>query len=40
MNLIEKYLAEAAGLSEVKAGQDIRAEVSLVAAHEIGRAHV
>jgi len=35
MNLIEKYLAEAAGLSEVKAGQDIRAEVSLVAAHDV-----
>ncbi|NLC39585.1 MAG: 3-isopropylmalate dehydratase/homoaconitate hydratase family large subunit [Clostridiaceae bacterium] len=35
MNLIEKYLAESAELEEVKAGQDIRCNVALVAAHDV-----
>lgn len=35
MNLIEKYLAKAAGCSEVKVGQDIRCKVDLVAGHDV-----
>lgn len=35
MNLIEKYLAAAAGEKEVKPGMDIRAAVSYVAAHDV-----
>lgn len=35
MNIIEKYLADAAGLSEVKVGDDIRCKAGLVTAHDI-----
>lgn len=35
MNFIEKYLAKAAGLKAVAAGQDIRCRVDLVAAHDV-----
>lgn len=35
MNLIEKYLAESAGLSQVAPGQDITCRVSYVAAHDV-----
>ncbi|MDL2314374.1 3-isopropylmalate dehydratase large subunit [Desulfovibrio sp. OttesenSCG-928-C14] len=35
MNLIEEYLAKAANLPEVKAGQDIRCKVDLVIAHDV-----
>jgi len=35
MNLIEKYLAKAANLDEVKPGMDIRCQVSYVAAHDV-----
>lgn len=35
MNFIEKYLADAAGLTSVAAGQDIRCRVDLVAAHDV-----
>lgn len=35
MNLIEKYLAKAAHLESVKPGQDIRCQVSYVAAHDV-----
>ena len=35
MNLIEKYLAKAAGLPEVAPGQDISCKVSYVAAHDV-----
>ncbi len=35
MNFIEKYLAAAAGLTSVTAGQDIRCRVDLVAAHDV-----
>ena len=35
MNLIEKYLAKAAGKESVVPGQDITAKVSFVAAHDV-----
>ena len=35
MNFIEKYLAKAAGLETVTAGQEIRCKVDLVAAHDV-----
>jgi 3-isopropylmalate/(R)-2-methylmalate dehydratase large subunit len=35
MNLIERYLAKAAGLDTVKAGMDIRCRVAYVAAHDV-----
>ena len=35
MNFIEKYLAKAAGLETVMAGQEIRCKVDLVAAHDV-----
>jgi 3-isopropylmalate/(R)-2-methylmalate dehydratase large subunit len=35
MNLIEKYLAKAANLTEVKPGMDISCQVSYVAAHDV-----
>lgn len=35
MNRIEAYLAKAAGLDEVKAGDDIRCKTSYVAAHDV-----
>ncbi|MDO4554200.1 MAG: aconitase/3-isopropylmalate dehydratase large subunit family protein [Lachnospiraceae bacterium] len=35
MNLIEKYLAKAAGLSSVAPGQDISCQVSYCAAHDV-----
>ncbi|WP_425058275.1 3-isopropylmalate dehydratase large subunit [Sporomusa carbonis] len=35
MNFIEQYLARAAGLEAVAAGQDIRCRVDLVAAHDV-----
>lgn len=35
MNIIERHLAQAAGLSEVKPGQDISVTVDLVIAHDV-----
>ncbi|HCP15328.1 MAG TPA: 3-isopropylmalate dehydratase, partial [Peptococcaceae bacterium] len=35
MNLIEKYLAIAAGEEEVRPGMDIRCDISYVAAHDV-----
>lgn len=35
MNLIERYLANASGLTSVKPGQDITCKVSYVAAHDV-----
>ena len=34
MNLIEKYLAKAAGLEEVRPGMDVTCKVGYVAAHD------
>jgi 3-isopropylmalate/(R)-2-methylmalate dehydratase large subunit len=35
LNLIEKYLAKAAGMDEVTAGQDVSCKVSYVGAHDV-----
>lgn len=35
MNIIEKYLAKAAGVEKVSMGQDIRCQVDLVVAHDV-----
>ena len=35
MNLIEKYLAKAAGKDHVAPGQDLTCKVSFVAAHDV-----
>lgn len=35
MNCVEKYLAQAAGVSQVVAGQDLTCKVSYVAAHDV-----
>lgn len=35
MNIVEKYLARAAGLAQVSPGQDIRCKVDLVIAHDV-----
>ena len=35
MNCVERYLAKAAGVEEVKAGQDLSCKVSYVAAHDV-----
>ena len=35
MNLIEKYLAKAAGKEHVAPGQDLTCKVSFVAAHDV-----
>ncbi|MBF0531075.1 MAG: 3-isopropylmalate dehydratase, partial [Deltaproteobacteria bacterium] len=35
MNLIEKYLARAAGLEHLSVGQDIRCRVNMAAAHDV-----
>lgn len=35
MNLIEKYLAKAAGLEEVRPGMDVTCKVGYVAAHDV-----